>query len=90
MLKTKSVKEMLSLKVFTDEGNYFGDVEEAILAQNKIYGWKIRATRTSFLDKVLGGAKGVIVPHQFVRSVGDVVIISKEAIPSYETKEEAQ
>jgi len=88
MLKTKPIKEMLSLKVYTDEGSYFGDIEEAILSQNKVYGWKVKATRTSFLDKILGGAKGVIVPHQFVRSVGDVMIISKDAIPSYETKEE--
>jgi sporulation protein YlmC with PRC-barrel domain len=39
---------------------------------------------------VLGSAKGVIVPHQLVKSVGDIMIISKAAVPSYsEEGEEA-
>jgi sporulation protein YlmC with PRC-barrel domain len=29
----------------------------------------------------LGGARGVIIPHQFVKSIGDVFIISKSALP---------
>ena len=88
MLKMKKVTEMYELKVFTDTGDYFGDIEEAILTPTKIYGWRVRASRNSFLSKVLGSAKGVIVPHQLVKSVGDVMIISKAAIPSYAEDEE--
>jgi len=47
---------------FTDSGEYFGDVEEVILVQSKIFGWRVRSTKNSFLNKVLGSAKGVIVP----------------------------
>jgi len=90
MLKMKQVTEMYEMKVFTDTGDYFGDIEEAIVTTNKVHGWRIRASRNSFLSKVLGGAKGVIVPHQYVKSVGDVVIISKQAIPTYEESEEEQ
>jgi sporulation protein YlmC with PRC-barrel domain len=88
MLKMKKISETYEMKVYTDTGEYFGDVEESILTQNKIFGWRVRATRTSFLAKVLGSAKGVIVPHQLVKSVGDVMIISKAAVPSYNPEEE--
>ena len=78
------------MKVFTDTGDYFGDVEESILTQTKIFGWKVKATKNSFLTKVLGSAKGVIVPHQLVKAVGDILIISKTAVPSYSSEEESE
>jgi len=83
MLKLKRIMETYGMKVFTDAGDYFGDVEEAILTPSKIFGWRIRATKNSMLNKFLGSAKGVIVPHQLVKSIGDIIIISKAAIPSY-------
>ena len=91
MLRLKKISETYSMKVFTDAGEYFGDIEEAQLTKNKVSGWRIRSTRNSFLSKVLGSAKGVIVPHQLVKSVGDIMIISKTAVPSYseENPEEA-
>jgi len=84
MLKVKNVTDLYDMRVFTDLGDYFGDVEESIIAANKVFGWKVKATKNSFLSKVLGGAKGVIVPHHMVKAIGDVVIISKAAIPNYE------
>jgi len=83
-LKIKSVTELYNMQVFTDGGDYFGDIEEAVLTNNKVSGWRIRATRESFLSRILGGAKGVIVPHQLVKSIGDIMLISKSAVPSYE------
>lgn len=88
MLKMKKISESYDMKVFTDTGDYFGDVEESILTQNKIFGWRVRSTKNSFLNKVLGSAKGVIVPHQLVKSIGDIMIISKAAVPSYNQEEE--
>ena len=94
MLKMKRVSETYEMRVFTDTGDYFGDVEECIVAGNKVFGWRVRATKNSFLNKVLGSAKGVIVPHQLVKSIGDIMIISKAAVPSYsegsESKEKAE
>jgi sporulation protein YlmC with PRC-barrel domain len=84
MLKLRRVSDMWGLRTFTDTGDYFGDIDEAIIEGNKLFGWKIRSTRDSFLAKTLGGAKGVIVPHQLVRAIGDIVIVSKAAIPSFE------
>ncbi len=83
-LKIKNLTEVYNMQVFTDAGDYFGDVEEAILLSNKVSGWRIRATRNSFLAKILGGAKGVIVPHRLVKAVGDIFIISKSAVPAYD------
>lgn len=82
MLKMKKISHTYDLKVFTDAGEYFGDVEDSIITANKVFGWKIRSTKNSFLSRVLGSAKGVIVPHQLVKAVGDILIISKTAVPS--------
>ncbi len=88
MLKMKKITDSYDMRVFTDSGDYFGDVEDSILTNNKVFGWKIKATKNSFLSKVLGSAKGVIVPHQLVKSMGDVIIISKSAVPNYPSEEE--
>jgi len=84
----KRITETYDMKVFTDTGDYFGDIEESIITQTKVFGWRVKATKNSFLNKVLGSAKGVIVPHQLVKSIGDVLIISKAAVPSYNPEEE--
>ena len=83
-LRTKRIRETFELPVYTDEGEYFGDVEEPMLATNKVASWRIKSTKNSSLKKVLGGAKGVIIPHQLVRAMGDIMIISKTAVPTVE------
>jgi len=83
MLKMKRISEAYDMRVFTDNGDYFGNVEEVVLTKNKVFGWRVKASKNSFLAKVLGSAKGVIVPHQLVKSIGDIMIISKAAVPSY-------
>ncbi len=88
MLRMKRISDTYDMRVFTDEGDYFGDIEESILTDNKVFGWRVKATRGSFLQKVLGNAKGVIVPHQLVKAIGDIVIISKNAIPNHNSNEE--
>ena len=82
----KKIKDCYNMKVFTDAGDYFGDVEEAIITMTKVAGWKVKATKESFLSR-LGSLKGVIVPHQLVKSIGDVMIISKASVPAYGPKE---
>jgi len=83
MLQMRKVSETISLKVYTEDGLFFGEVEEALIKGNKIESWKIRAVRESFLNKALAGAKGVIVPQALVNAIGDVVIVSRGAAPSY-------
>jgi sporulation protein YlmC with PRC-barrel domain len=81
MLKIKKLSEVIGLKVFTDAGDLFGMVEEINLVDNKIDGWRIVVSRDSGLVGVLGGARGIIVPHQFIKAIGDVIIINKNAVP---------
>jgi sporulation protein YlmC with PRC-barrel domain len=80
MLKIKKISEVVGKQVYTSEGDYFGQIEEVNLVDNKIEGWRIRIG-SSFAN-VLGGARGVIIPHQFVKAIGDVFIINKGSLPS--------
>ncbi len=89
MLKMKKITDTYEMKVFTDTGDYFGDVEESIMTNNKIFGWRIRSTKNSFLNKMLGNAKGVIVPHPLVKSIGDIMIVSKAAVPNFNPDEQS-
>ena len=79
MLKIKKISEVIGKNVLTSEGEFFGQIEDVNLVDNKIDGWKIRVG-TGFLS-VFGGARGVIIPHQFVKAMGDVVIINKGHLP---------
>jgi sporulation protein YlmC with PRC-barrel domain len=79
-MRIKKLSEVLGLKVYTDSGDYFGEIEEANLSDNKIDGWRIRVSGS--MMSLISGARGVIIPHQFVRAVSDIVIINKSALPS--------
>ena len=87
-LELKNISRIYGMKVFTDGGEYFGDVEEVFILDNKIDRWRIRSTRGSLLSRLAGSAKGVSVPQKLVRTVGDIVIMSKAAIPTQSVTEE--
>jgi len=88
MLKIKKLTDVIGKKVYTDTGDYFGEVEESNLVENRVDSWRIRVV--SSMASFLGGARGVIIPHQFVRAIGDVVIISKSSLPLDESNAEVQ
>lgn len=79
-MRVRKISEVIGFRVFTDGGDFFGQVEEANLFENKIESWRIKIGGS--VGAVMGGARGVIVPHQFVRAISDVFIISKGALPS--------
>ncbi len=79
-MRIKKVTEVIGTKVYTDSGDYFGEIEEANLQENKIDGWRIKVGGT--ITSLIGGARGVIIPHQFIRAISDIVIINKSALPS--------
>lgn len=81
MLRIKRLSEVVGRRVYTDSGDLFGVVEEVNLVDNKIDGWRIVVTRESGMVEVLGGARGIIVPHQFIKAIGDILIINKNAVP---------
>lgn len=82
MLRIKNISEVIGKKVYTADGDFFGFVDEVNLYDNKIDGWKIRVS-SGFMSS-LGGARGVIIPHQFVKAIGDVLVITKASLPAKE------
>jgi len=84
VLKILRISDMIGMKIFTDSGDYLGIIEEANVVDNKIDSWRVRIARDSSLSNLLSGAKGLIIPHQYVKAISEVVIISKSAIPMKE------
>jgi len=93
MLRILKISEVVGMKVFTDGGDYIGVVEEANLMGNKVDSWRVRVARESNLGPYLSGARGLIIPQQYIKAFGEVVIISRSAVPTREeldTSEEVE
>lgn len=88
MLKIKRLSEVVGRRVYTDAGDLFGLIEEVNLIDNKIDGWRIVVSRESGMMQILGGARGIIVPHQFIKAIGDIIIINQGAVPIKQQEEE--
>ena len=82
-MRIRKISEVIGSKVYTDSGDFFGEIEEANLHENKIDGWRIRVGGS--VTSLIGGARGVIIPHQFVKAISDVFIINKTALPSQDS-----
>jgi len=82
-MRIKKISEIIGMRVYTDSGDYFGEVEEANLCENKVDGWRIKVGGSVL--GLIGGARGVIIPHNFVKAIGDVFMINKAALPSQES-----
>jgi sporulation protein YlmC with PRC-barrel domain len=79
MLRIKNISEIVGKNVYTSDGDFFGQIEEVNLSENKVDGWRIRIG-SGFMN-MFGGAKGVVVPHQFVKAIGDIFIVNKSSLP---------
>jgi len=70
-----SIRGLINKKVYTDEGNCIGKIEEAILQHNKIHSLKI------ILNKIPKfAAKGVIIRYRSIKSIGEIVIVDNEIL----------
>ncbi|MFA5061176.1 MAG: PRC-barrel domain-containing protein [Candidatus Pacearchaeota archaeon] len=88
MLNIKRLGEVIGKRVYTDSGDLFGMVEEINLIDNKIDGWRIVIAKESGMVQILGGARGIIVPHQFIKAIGDIILINRNAVPIKSNEEE--
>ncbi len=75
MARFKRVTDVYEMKVFTDSGYFFGEIEEALVEGNVIKSWKIKAVPGSILSTRVKDARGVIVPHKYFKAFGDIVIM---------------
>jgi sporulation protein YlmC with PRC-barrel domain len=82
-MRIKKITDIVGTKVYTDSGDFFGEIEEANLSENKIDGWRIKVGGS--VMSLIGGARGVIIPHQFVKAISDIFIINKTALPSQDS-----
>lgn len=85
MLRIKKVTDILGRNAYTDVGDFLGQVEEVNLTENKIEGWRIRISGE--MSHLIGGARGIIIPHQFVKAIGDIFIVNKSSLPMGEETE---
>ena len=88
MLRIKKISAMMGKRVVTDIGDFFGEIEEALLVENNIDSWRIKVSRE--MAKNLNGARGVIIPHQFVKAIGDVFVINGSSLPSSSVAESTE
>ncbi len=88
MLRIKKISDVIGKRAYTDAGDFFGEIEEVNLVENKIDGWRIKVS--GGVGSFLGGARGVIIPHQFVKAIGDIMVINKSALPTREDSDEIE
>lgn len=88
-ISVKDINDMFSKDVFTGKGFYCGKVSdlEFDLSRFKIRSLVIEAAKGTFLGKMVGGKKGIIVPYTMVQAIGDVVIIKHIVSPATEDGE---
>ena len=62
---------------------FCGKVEdiECDLKRFKIRSLVVRAAKESYISKMLGSKKGVIIPFPMIESIGDVIIIKHISLP---------
>ncbi len=85
-LNIRRISETSRSKIETEDGYFLGEVEDAIIMGNKIYGWKIKVLDPDLARK---GIKGIIAPHQLIKAMGQIWIISRAvySIRSNESEE---
>ncbi len=83
MVQVTAVSETWEKDVFTSRGMYVGKIEdvECDLKRFKLRSLVIKAMKGSYVSKMLGSKKGLIIPFPMVEAIGDVVIIKHIAAP---------
>lgn len=82
-IKVSSISETYGKDVFTNKGMFCGKVEdiECDLKRFKVRSLVVRAAKESYISKMLGSKKGVIIPFPMVESIGDVILIKHISLP---------
>lgn len=88
MARFKRISDVYEMKVFTDSGYFFGEIEEALIQDNRIKSWKIKAVPGSLLSSKVKDAKGVIIPQKFFKAFGDIIIIQDVEFGAGSSEEE--
>lgn len=80
-MKIKKISETLGMDVYTDSGDYFGKIKEVNLNESRVDSWVISLGDAA---ASLISTRGVIIPNQYVKAIGDIFIITQETLPNQE------
>jgi sporulation protein YlmC with PRC-barrel domain len=82
-IKVASASDTWTKDVFTDRGLYCGKVEdiECDLNRFKVRSLVVKAVKGSYLSKMIGNKKGLIIPFTMVEAIGDVIIVKHISAP---------
>lgn len=89
----QELTSLIGREVYSNNGVYVGTVEDLRLnlEAEAVTGIALNDVNEEIFDGVIGRGQGVLVPYRWVRSVGDIVIITDtvERLRSDEEGEEA-
>ena len=85
-IRVASISETYGKDVFTDKGMYCGKVEdvECDFKRFKVRSIIVRAAKESYLARMIGNKKGIVVPYSMVLAIGDIIIIKHISLPEKE------
>ena len=70
-----SIKGLIKKRVYSEDGNFIGKIDEVILGENKIDSLKIKLNKKKKLRM-----KGIIVKYKNVKCVGHIVVIDERVL----------
>ncbi len=87
--KVASISKTYGKDVFTNKGLFCGRVEdvECDLRRFKVRSMIVKADKASYIAKMLGSKKGIIIPFPMVDAIGDIIIIKHISLPTAEEME---
>ncbi len=77
-----SLRGLVNKKVYTNDGDYIGKINEIILENNRIHSIKIELDNNTSKYKI----KGIILRYSHVKGVGNVIIVDNKAIETIRNK----
>ena len=76
--ESQELTSLVGREVYTNNGVYVGEVEDLRLdlEGESVTGLALNEVNTAVFEGVVGRRQGVLVPYRWVRSVGDIILIS--------------
>lgn len=76
--ESQELTSLVGREVYTNNGVYVGEVEDLRLdlEGETVTGLALNEVSNTLFEGVVGRRQGILVPYRWVRSVGDIIIIS--------------
>jgi len=77
-VEPQEITSLVGREVYSNNGVFVGEIEDLRLDLDAevVNGLALSALNPTLFEETETGSRGVIVPYRWVRSVGDVVLIS--------------